>query len=128
MRTSSLFMLVIAFVAISFSSCKKDSEITCNLNAGDKATNEMTITFTATKTGDGVISSLTYKTSEKEETITNPTLPWTIVVDATEGTDFSIVADGTVKDGSITVAYSGVELENPDNKMEGSDFCSHSND
>lgn len=125
MRISSLFMLIIAFVAISFSSCKKDSEITCNLNAGDKATAEMTITFTATQTGDGVISSLTYKTSEKEETVTNPTLPWTIEADAADATDFSIVADGTVKDGSITVTYKGLGMGS---EMEGSDYCSHSND
>jgi hypothetical protein len=118
-------MLVFAFVVISFSSCKKDKEITCNLNTGDQADVEMTITFSATKTGDGVISSLTYKTSEKEETISNPILPWTIDVDAAEASDFSIVAEGTVKDGSITVAYHGLGLGS---EMEGSDYCSHSND
>ncbi len=85
----------------------------------------MTITFKAIQTGDGVITTLTYKTSEKEETITNPTLPWTIDVDAAEATDISIVAEGTVKDGTLVVSYYGNSMGN---EIQGDNNCSHSND
>jgi len=124
MKNYSGLILILAFILIGFGSCKKDTEITCNLNTADQAPVNMTISFSATQTGDGTISTLTYKTSAGEETITNPSLPWTIDVAADEGTDISITALGKVKDGSLTVSYSG---ESQGNEVEGSDFCTHLN-
>jgi len=124
MRQYSSLILILTFILIGFGSCKKDTEITCNLNVADQAPINMTISFSATQTGDGTISTLTYKTSAGEETITNPSLPWTIDVTADEGTDISITAQGKVKDGSLTVSYLG---ESQGSVVEGSDFCTHSN-
>lgn len=125
MRKYALLFIVLSFVLVIFESCKKDEEITCNLDAPGQVTDDMTITFSATKTGDGVINTLTYKTSEGEVTIDNPSLPWTLNVDADGGANISITAQGTVKDGSLTVAFSG---ESQGSTIEGNDFCSHSND
>ena len=125
MKKYALLFIVLSVVLVIFESCKKDEEITCNLDAPGQVTEDMTISFTASKTGDGVINTLTYKTSEGEQTITNPSLPWTLNVDADGGTSISITAQGTVKDGSLTVAFSG---ESQGSTIEGSDFCSHSND
>ncbi len=125
MRKYAMLFIVLSMVLLVFESCKKDEEITCNLDAHkDQLPEDMTITFTASKTGDGVINSLSYKTSEGDSTITNPSLPWTQKVDdAKEGTSVSITAQGTVKDGSLTVAFSG---EGGDEL--GSDGCSSSDD
>jgi len=125
MKNYSVLILMLSFVIIGFGSCEKDIEITCNLDAPGQVTEDMTITFSASKTGDGVINTLTYKTSQGEVTLTNPTLPWTINVDTEEGSSISISAQGTVKDGSLTVAFHG---ETQSSTVEGNDFCSHSND
>ena len=118
-----MLFIVLSMVLLVFESCKKDE--TCNLDAHkDQLPEDMTITFTASKTGEGVINSLSYKTSEGDSTITNPSLPWTQKVDdAKGGTSVSITAQGTVKDGSLKVAFSG---EGGDDS--GSDCCSSSDD
>jgi len=123
MRKYAMLFIVLSMVLLVFESCKKDE--TCNLDAHkDQLPEDMTITFTASKTGDGVINSLSYKTSEGDSTITNPSLPWTQKVDdAKGGTSVSITAQGTVKDGSLKVAFSG---EGGDDS--GSDCCSSSDD
>ncbi len=124
MKKLTILIILLSFVMIGFTSCKKATSITCNLAKADKAPVNMTITFKAISTGDGTISSLTYKTSTKEETISNPALPWSITADAAAGTDVSIAATGTTKDGSLIISYEG---KSGGSEISGQDFCSHSN-
>ncbi len=124
MKKFTVLAVFLSFIMIGFTSCKKGTTITCNLAKADKAPVDMTITFKAIGTGDGTISSLTYKTSTKEETISNPALPWSITADAAAGTNISITATGTTKDGSVTISYEG---KSGGSEISGSDFCSHSN-
>ena len=113
-----------AFLFSTTYSCKKDSSITCNLSKSDTAPVDMSIVFKAVNTGDGAISTLTYKVGSTTKTISNPSLPWSISIDATSGDAISITATGTTKDGSITVSYDGI---GSGNEIKGSDDCSHSN-
>lgn len=119
------FVILLATMLIGLSSCKKEKEITCNLSKSDQAPVDMTITFKATRTGDGVITSLTYQTSEKTETIPNPILPWTINAEAAGSTTVTISATGTVKNGSLKIEYHGIS---GGDEIEGSDYCSQESD
>ena len=114
--------LLIGLLLIGFTSCNKEKEVDCNLSKGDQAVVEMPIIFTASEDGDGVISSLTYKVGDTQETITSPYLPWTITIDATEGDDILITATGTVKNGSIKITYEG---KSGGIEIAGSDDCSN---
>jgi len=106
------------------SSCKKDTEITCQLGKSDMVPSDMLITFNAVRTGDGAISTLTYQVGSTSKTVTSPSLPWTIEEDALAGDAISITAIGTTKDGSLTISYDGT---NATSEITGEDNCSHSN-
>lgn len=122
MKKSFIALLFLSSMVIAFIGCSKDTTETCNLHTSQLTTEEMKITFTATSSGDGAISTLTYNTPDTIETIPNPILPWTIKANATGSV--SIVATGTVTDGGLTVALSG---ESATGKIVADDFCSHSN-
>jgi len=117
-------LLSLILLGVFFTSCKKDTEITCNLSKSDTAPSDMPVTFKAVNTGDGAISAITYQVGSKVETITSPSLPWTVELDAAAGDAVSISATGTTKDGSLTISYLG---ENSTSKISGEDYCSHSN-
>lgn len=125
MKKSLLLVFVLALIGILFSTCKKDDEITCNLSTGKDAPSDMVIIFKAEQTGDGKITELTYKTSEEQQTLSNPSLPWVRSVDAKGGTALSITAKGTVKNGSLQISYVGVTATD---SIAGSDFCSQHTD
>ena len=82
---------------------------------------EMQLTSSASQTGDGDISTLTYKTGDEEVVVTNPDLPWEMIVEVAAETDFSFSASATTKNGSLTISYSGQGVWA---KILGSDFCS----
>ncbi len=116
--------LILSLIMITYTACKKDTEITCNLSKTDNAPADMSVIFKAVNTGDGAISTLTYKVGSTTKTISNPTLPWSVTVDAFDGDAISITAEGTTSDGSLTVSYDG---KGSGHEIEGSDNCSHSN-
>lgn len=124
MRNSTAFVLLLSFIMIGFTACKKDTDTTCNLAKTDKAPSAMGILFKAVKTGDGVISTLTYQVGATTKTISNPALPWSVTVDASAGDAISITATGTTSNGSLTISYDG---KNATDEIQGSDYCSHSN-
>ena len=124
MKKISILAILLAFIIIGSTACKKDEEITCNLSKSDTAPVDMTIQFKAVGTGDGTISTLTYKVGATSKTVSNPSLPWSVSVDALSGDAISITAEGTTKDGSLTVSYDG---QASGNEIEGLDDCSHSN-
>jgi hypothetical protein len=127
MKTERFFnsfriLLILGLFMFTLTNCNKESEITCNLNASAPAEGvDIEITYKAIATGDGTITSLTYTSSTGNITVTNPELSWTITTLVPANTPISIVATGTVKNGSLEVTYSG----NGGNIM-GIDNCSQS--
>lgn len=114
--------LILSLFIFTLTNCKKDSGITCNLNAAAPSQGiDTEITYEANGSGDGAITSLTYASSSGNITVTNPTLPWTITALVPADIPISIVATGTVKNGSLKVAYSGNGGD-----LTGSDQCSQS--
>ena len=124
MKKISILAILLAFAIIGSTACKKDEEITCNLSKTGSASEDMSIEFKAEGTGDGTISTLTYKVGSTTKTVSNPSLPWSVTVSASGGDAVSITASGTTKDGSITVSYDGI---GSGSEIKGSDICSHSN-
>jgi len=116
--------VLLSFIMIGFTSCKKNTSTTCNLAKTDKAPSAMAIVFKATKTGDGAISTLTYQVGSTTKTVSNPALPWSVSVNASSGDAISISATGTTGDGSLTISYDG---KNATSEIQGQDYCSHSN-
>jgi hypothetical protein len=101
--------------------CKKTKEITCNLNASaSQPPTEMYIVYSASQTGDGTISSLSYVTISGTVTVQNPILPWTIIVPVLTSTNVAISASGTVKNGSLKITYDG---SSGTATIHGSDMC-----
>ncbi len=117
-------IILLAGLIFALSSCKKNVDTACNLAKSAIAPSAMDITFKAVKTGDGTISSLTYKVGNTEKTVTDPRLPWSVTLGATKGSPISITATGRAKNGSLTISYNG---ENATGAIHGSDFCKHSN-
>ena len=109
---------------LTFTTCKKDSDLTCNLNATAPAQGvAIEITYEATATGDGAITSLTYASSTGIITVANPALPWTITTLVPSDASISIVATGKVKNGSLKVSYLG---SSGGLDISGNDLCSQS--
>lgn len=121
MKKYLIHLMLFSVVTVGLLGCKKTSEITCNLStASSQPPVEMNITYTATQTGDGTISSLTYMTIAGTITVQNPSLPWSITVPAMTSTNVSISATGTTKNGSLKINYEG---NSGGATISGSDFC-----
>jgi len=124
MKKITFITLSLLFFVLISSSCKKTTSTTCNLAKTDKVPSAMTIYFKADKTGDGTLSTLTYKVGTVEKTVSHPALPWSVQVSGSAGDNLSITAIGTTSNGSITISYDG---KNATDEIKGSDYCSHSN-
>jgi len=124
MKKIGIVAMLLLLIMITYTACKKDEEITCNLSKSGTAPVDMMIQFKAEQTGDGTISTLTYTVGSSGETISNPTLPWSVTVNASSGEAISITASGTTKDGSVSVSYDG---QASGSEIKGIDNCSHSN-
>ena len=124
MKKVLLPALLLGMISILLFSCKKDKEVTCNLSKADIAPVDMMIVFTAAQTGDGVIKTLIYQAGQTIDTIQDPTLPWTMTLNANEGDNVVISATGTVKTGTIAIAFDGVS---GGNEIKATDSCSQDN-
>jgi len=126
MKKRLVHIILLSVAVIGLLGCKKTQEITCNLStASSKPPVEMTITYTATQTGDGAMSSLSYVTISGTVTVQNPSLPWTVTVPALTSTDVAISATGTTKNGSIKISYEGI---GSGAIISGSDYCEQQTD
>lgn len=121
MKRKLMFTLSISLLLFGLVNCKKTNEITCNLSASStQPPVEMDILYTASQTGDGTISSLSYVTISGTVTVQNPTLPWSVTVPALTTTKVAISASGNVKNGSLKITYDG---STGSATIRGSDFC-----
>jgi len=119
--------LLLALSFSIFTACKKNaSELTCTLyTTPTQPPVNMTVTYTATATGDGSMASLTYATMSGNITIHNPQLPWSITVTALTSTNVSISATGTATNGSLEIKYDGTS---GGSSISGRDFCQQQTD
>lgn len=121
MKKYLIHIMLFSVVIIGLLGCKKTNEITCNLSTtSSQPPVEMNITYSATQTGDGTISSLSYMTIAGTMTVQNPTLPWSVTVPALTSTNVSISATGTTKNGSLKISFEGIS---GGATISGSDFC-----
>jgi len=123
MKKQITLVLVALFISLAFNSCNKNDSknpLTCNLSKQTQVSEDMTITFSATQTGDGIIESLTYKVGSNENTVDNPTLPWQVDVEVSAGTEISIEANGKTTNGSLKVMMKGSTATST---IEASDYC-----
>jgi hypothetical protein len=127
MKKISSLVLLMSFIMIGFTSCSKNDgggATTSSLNANAQTVSSaMSIEFTAVQTGDGTITTLTYTVGSVTQTVTNPTLPWSISVDATAGNNISMTATAITTNGSVNIAFDG---SNGGETVHGSDSCSTS--
>src|SRR5664279_1393638 len=106
-----LCVFVIFLFAIVPSCSKKDSGSSakqCNFATYTVATTSaVEVTYTATNSSGGTISSLIYQGAAGAVTVASPTLPWTLKVTVPKGANVSISAVGSAPSGgSLSVSYS----------------------
>lgn len=126
MKKLTALAILLSFILIGFSSCSKggSGSTTTDLDTGTKQpTTAMTINFTATQTGDGTITTLTYTVGSTTQTVSNPTLPWSASVDATAGDNVSMTATAVTTNGSVTITFDG---QNSTEHITGMDSVSTS--
>ena len=82
-----------------------DDSTSCNLDTAESGDIGGTVTYRAEKTGDGVVSSLTYATDTGPQLVPSPILPYMQTVTLTSA-HARLQATGSVTNGSITISYS----------------------
>ena len=118
-------VLLFILFALAVAGCKKETKetVTCSLLANpDTITVGMTVVYTATATGDGTMSALSYATSSGMVTVNNPTLPWTLTILVPSNTKITMTATGTVTNGSLDIDYKGT---GEGHTTHASDNCAH---
>jgi hypothetical protein len=121
MKTKLLYIVFLSVILVGLTGCKKSSEITCGLSTSASLPPvEMNVIYTATQSGDGVISSLSYVTISGTVTVPNPSLPWSVTVPVLTSTSVSISASGTTKNGSLEISYNGIS---GGSSISGRDYC-----
>jgi hypothetical protein len=69
------------------------------------APSTISVTYTASVTGDGTITSLTYVGGSGPVTINNPTLPFSVDTTVSLPTQAAMSASGYYTNGTVTIAY-----------------------
>ena len=83
-----------------------------------------TVTYTASRTGNGTISSYTYNTDGGPVTVTDPTLPYTLTMTLPTA-HAGAAAIGTASNGSITIGWQIASEVNPEDDTVS---CAHGSD
>lgn len=126
MKKQIPLLVLIVVIVFTFSNCKKSNNssdpITCNLSKQTQVSEDMTVSFSAIQTGDGLVKTLTYKIGTAENVVTNPSLPWELSVAISANSQISIKAEGTTTNGSVEVAMKGSGVTST---IYASDYCSH---
>jgi hypothetical protein len=127
-RRSSLILLTF-LLGLGIAGCDSsevDEPRTCNLATSDTIVPAgMSVTYRATKTGDGSISSLSYGTNDGLQQVTNPALPFTQTVTLGAGTHALMSATGTVRNGMLKIEFTGSSSTGgTTTTIEDSDSCS----
>jgi len=107
------FILVTALVLVAAcgSSTGPGGRTNCNpaLSIGSdfaEPTGTIDVMYSASVTGDGQISSLTYAGPSGPVMVSNPALPYSITTTVPLPTQATMTASATYTNGTITIAYS----------------------
>ena len=80
------------------------SERACALSVGPSSPPvAATVTLSATRQGEGTITSIEYNTDDGEQSVSNPTLPWSRTFDVPSKTAISMSAEGSVEEGELRI-------------------------
>ena len=108
--------LLILVLPLFFTNCDKSDDTTSsnniqqvNLNISKtQLPSDLSITYKAVSTGDGKITQLTYLDDKGViQTVSSPTLPWTMTLSMTSNNYVSMTAAGNIGKGSITISVDG---------------------
>lgn len=118
-----LLISLLAFSAVIIFSCSKDdNSLTCDVSPDTYVlTADATVTYSVTITGSVSVSTIKYQGTSGPVTLSNPTVPFSIVLPLASGLPSTIEAIGTTNGGTITAAYN-VEYS-PGNTQEDDETC-----
>ena len=125
-KACSLALLALVgggFVASACSDSDNPLDSACTI-ATDVSAGVGTVTYTASRTGNGTISSYTYNTDDGPVVVTDPTLPYSLTVTLATA-HASAAAVGTASNGSITIGWQIASDVNPE---QDAVTCAHGND
>jgi hypothetical protein len=100
----------------ALSACGDDNSgpntLTCGPNTGNSSiSGSITVAYSASLTGSGTVTSITYATDAGDVVVNNPTLPWQeSVLNVTSPA--AIRATGSVTTGMITIGYNATGAGN----------------
>jgi hypothetical protein len=63
------------------------------------------VTYSASTTGDGLVSSLTYVGASGQVTVNNPTIPFSVSTTVPLPTQAAMSAAASYTNGTVTIAY-----------------------
>lgn len=117
--------LTLLTAALTLSACGDDnggnSPLTCGLDTGNSSiTNAISVGYTATLSGAGSVTSITYTDNSGDVVVDNPTLPFQANVTLTT-LAARIRATGSVTTGTITISYNATGA--PARQEQDSESC-----
>ena len=120
--------LVLFAAVFTLSACGDDNggngPLTCGLDTGNSdIAGSITVGYTASLTGAGSVTSITYTDNSGDVVVDNPTLPFQATV-TLASLPARIRASGSVTTGTITVGYNATGA--PDRLEQDTQTCSQS--
>lgn len=113
--------LIFVFYACDSTDSNEQTAKTCELGIGPiEVPLPIQVKFKAEKTGDGVITNISYMDNNGLIVVENPVLPWEKTISLTDTNSVSMSAAGTVKNGSLQIKY---EAEKSGVTYSASDKC-----
>ena len=104
--------MVLGFIVLTylFSDCSKSSSSgnnQCNFSTGSTtAPMGAQVTYSATGVGNASLSSVTYQGVNGQVVVSNPSLPWSVNLNFSNGGNVSLSAVGSASSGAtITLSY-----------------------
>jgi hypothetical protein len=86
------------------------------------------VQYAASVTGDGLFSSITYAGPSGNVTVTNPTMPFSVMTTVTLPTQASMSASASTNNGSATISYTANIIGgNSSDQETGDQTCSTGN-
>ncbi len=102
-----------------------DGSLTCGLDTGNSAiSNQISVGYSASLTGGGTVTSITYTDNSGDVVVNNPSLPFQANVTLTSA-PARIRASGSVTTGTLTIGY--VATGSPDRNEQDSVTCEQTN-
>lgn len=118
---AGVLSLIFVFSACDSTDSNEQTAKTCELGIGPiEVPLPIQVKYKAEKTGDGVISRITYMDNTGLTVIENPVLPWEKTFTLADTNAVRMSAIGTVKNGSLQIKY---DAEKSGTTYSASDKC-----